>query len=428
MKLSSFITRTSSAWMLVLAGVLATSANAKEARAAATTGQEQIGSGVVISTSPGAEFRRLAPRPLTLRGGKRVVAQVISLRQGRIEAFVEGPEALLIHAPPAVNAICERGQVTMMRTDGETTVANVEGTTWLAGRKGLTEVAAGRAKTWKPGGTSESPLAAAPALRPDRTVWIDLGSGADVSELAWRHVPGAVRYEVAAMSDGRRLWTRTTTEPSLRGTRAALPEGTHQVRLRVLDERGIGGKWSEPVALRVVGVELPEGAEIDSNQVVRLGDGQKLKFRHAGGITVTASADGRFVRVGDEGFATQGDRTWFVWFRPSGRPRPEASIRVGPRRVDAKVTIEPKDDGRQGSPVFISVRVNGPAWLRPEAKVLLGIDPVEVTWKRAGSTLYTVLSDLPEGPGPWVLRVQVQDQYGTPIARDFRELSSASHR
>jgi len=166
---------------------------------------------------------------------------------------------------------------------------------------------------------------------------------------------------------------------------------------------------------------------VDDAGTVRLGQGQRVSFRNADDVTISVGQKGRFKNVhGDVGL--EGSIGTTVWFRPNESPRPEAAIRIEPRQVSADITFRP-GAGWPAEPLFISVRVNGadgqsaPAWLQPKSRVTLGVEPLEVAWKTAGDTMYAMLSE-PKTPGPWVVRVQVEDQYGVPIARDFLELRS----
>lgn len=63
-----------------------------------------------------------------------------------------------------------------------------------------------------------------------------------------------------------------------------------------------------------------------------------------------------------------------------------------------------------------------PDWLDVIPTVTLGIDPISVDWKREGRVLRATIPPNEEKKGPWVLRVEVADQYGVPLGRDFVEI------
>jgi hypothetical protein len=54
--------------------------------------------------------------------------------------------------------------------------------------------------------------------------------------------------------------------------------------------------------------------------------------------------------------------------------------------------------------------------------VLLGIDELAVSWRQQGTSFITEVP--PQGgEGPWIVRVEVEDQYGHLLGRDFVEIS-----
>jgi hypothetical protein len=54
--------------------------------------------------------------------------------------------------------------------------------------------------------------------------------------------------------------------------------------------------------------------------------------------------------------------------------------------------------------------------------VALGVDPIEVEWRREGDELFGRVSPQ-AGKGPWVVRLEVSDQFGIPLGRDFVEVT-----
>jgi hypothetical protein len=70
--------------------------------------------------------------------------------------------------------------------------------------------------------------------------------------------------------------------------------------------------------------------------------------------------------------------------------------------------------------------VNGSSeWIEPKPRVLVGVEEVEVEFKREAGGWRGILPAR-QGKGPWVVRVEVQDQHGIPLGRDFIEVSSAT--
>jgi hypothetical protein len=60
-------------------------------------------------------------------------------------------------------------------------------------------------------------------------------------------------------------------------------------------------------------------------------------------------------------------------------------------------------------------------------RVLLGLEPLAVRWRRQGQ-VWTAHIRPQAGPGPWVLRVEVTDQHGAFLGRSFLEIVSERQR
>ncbi|HKY39433.1 MAG TPA: hypothetical protein VJN18_26020, partial [Polyangiaceae bacterium] len=65
-----------------------------------------------------------------------------------------------------------------------------------------------------------------------------------------------------------------------------------------------------------------------------------------------------------------------------------------------------------------------PEWLELKPEVKLGIEPIDVAFTRNGNRLVGTVPPT-DKPGPWVLRVEVRDQFGALLGRDFLEIAKA---
>jgi hypothetical protein len=101
-----------------------------------------------------------------------------------------------------------------------------------------------------------------------------------------------------------------------------------------------------------------------------------------------------------------------------------------PRTAKADVEFGPRAPRWPGEMLAIRVRLsepggaNAPTWIEARPKVTVGVDPVPVEFTREGGWLTGALPAQP-GPGPWVVRVEVADQHGFELGRDFVEVSRA---
>jgi hypothetical protein len=190
----------------------------------------------------------------------------------------------------------------------------------------------------------------------------------------------------------------------------------------------IAGVWSEPRALRVVGIELPPGGYFENGGIF-LGGGQQVKFSHSDGLEMTYIGAGKYVPASEAVGLYRNKRT-IVSFRFPGSDE-DTIARLEPRDVYAEVFAGPKLATWPKDPIELTVRVRtrggapAPAFLEVVPKVHVGIEPLEVSWRRQGNELHATIP--PQASrGPWVIRVEVTDQFGIQLGRDFVEV--AEHR
>jgi len=55
-------------------------------------------------------------------------------------------------------------------------------------------------------------------------------------------------------------------------------------------------------------------------------------------------------------------------------------------------------------------------------QVLVDVQPVDVKWLRTGNALHASIP-APASRGPWVVRVEIADEFGDPAGRDFMEVA-----
>jgi hypothetical protein len=116
-----------------------------------------------------------------------------------------------------------------------------------------------------------------------------------------------------------------------------------------------------------------------------------------------------------------------VRFRVPGNPS-EGKLWLVPRQIRARVEFGPAVPTWPRDALEIRVRVeevNAPSSadaIEVRPRVLLGVEPVQVSFVRHGNVLRGVLPPQ-AGKGPWVVRVEVEDQSGAELGRDFIEVA-----
>jgi hypothetical protein len=370
------------------------------------------------------------PQKLQLSGNTKVSTWSVALVSGRVDAKLPPrTQTALLVSVGDLSVITTGGEFALLTKNQETIIASREGEvrTLLKSRwQDLTPGQALMLNAAHPTGVAlETPKA--PQTLQAQRVWF----GADatpVSGFKWQPVSGATAYDVSLQraDNAQVLGTQRTKTNELKQTLASVPPGNYSVQVRSVDARGLEGNWSSATSLRVVGLKLPPGAYVADGRVF-LGQNQRIEFHNADGIELSHINSKGYVPA-SAGLLFDRDKSTIVSVRLPGdsdvsvlrlEPRSVyASVRVGPKLAvwpTDKITINVELKNKQGQPV--------PAWVEPVAKVLLGTEPLNVHFERSGNML-TASVDPVAGKGPWILRVEVEDQYGVPLGRDFVEITS----
>jgi hypothetical protein len=384
-----------------------------------------------LSLSPGAAVR-LFPnhQELQLAPGAKTTTYSLALIQGRIDVTVPAkPRSAVLCTMGKVSAVVSAGQATLLTHGDQTTVASVEGD--------VRTLAADHWQTLAPGtlahftgehSSAPQPTVSAPTLAPGQRLWFSAGDPVAVTGFAFGKVDNAHRYELRLRAaDGsvqlRSLQGRTRLDDPF----APVAPGQYELTARSLDSEGIAGRWSKPEPVRVVGVTLPPGGYAAGGDIF-IGKGQEVRFSNTDGLEMTYEGAGRYVPASQAVSLYRGETT-MVSFRVPGSVYP-TSARLRPRGLYAHVVLGPSRAVWPTDAVQIAVELrtkNGegvPQGLELKPEVKLGIEPIEVTFTRDGNRLVGTVPPT-DKPGPWVLRVEVKDQFGALLGRDFLEIAKA---
>jgi hypothetical protein len=373
------------------------------------------------------------PQALMLLPGKKTATYSVILRKGQVD--VELPEEGTPRSAVAVGTSSDTRVVTLsgkvcMRAEG----ANI--TTLSYG--GLTTVTQGTKLTRLPNqikrtylgkaGTTDLGLLGSTSWVGGKRVWLAIRSTVKVSGYTWSPVAGAIGYEIALVdkATGQALHQQRTLDTRLEGDGFDLKPGQYELRITAIDRDGFISPQSQTFDIRVVGVVLPPGAEILKNNTISIGFEQKLSLEHAEGLTLTtADHRGNVPATSAFGLANQDRASILIHPQAGGDVTTLTLVRrenlvqawVGPKHVTwpldpVELRIELKDARGQK----LDPRVE------PTAKVTIGVTPVTVDWIRDENFWHAQLP-AQTGRGPWVVRLEVLDQYGVLIGRDFVEVA-----
>jgi hypothetical protein len=385
-----------------------------------------------LSLAPGASVHLFpVPQPLQLTPGAKTTTYSVALLRGRIDVTVPSkPKSALLCSIGKVSAVVGTGQASIVMRGDTSTVANVSGD--------VRTLVADRWQTLSPGtlshfsgerGSEPEPTLAAPKLKEGQRLWFSPGDPVPLVGFDFAQVERADYYELrlrAADGSAEQL-RRVRGSTHLSDPFAGVLPGGYELSTRSVDAEGIAGPWSPPEVVRVVGVTLPAGGYVAGGDIF-VGKGQDVHFSNTNGLEMTYEGAGRYVPASQAVSLYRGETT-VVSFRVPGSVYP-TTARLRPRGLYAHVVLGPRRAVWPSDSVQIAVELRNkegeaiPAGVELKTEVKLGIEPIEVEFTRSGNRL---LGTVPpsDKQGPWVLRVEVKDQYGSLLGRDFLEIAKA---
>ncbi|MEP7053410.1 MAG: hypothetical protein ABJB12_23805 [Pseudomonadota bacterium] len=371
------------------------------------------------------------PQLLALAPGARTWTWSFALQSGRVD--VELPKAgrnAVLAQMGKLTAIVTAGR-TAFRVDGNEAIAsNTEGELRTLLNDHWQTVPLG----WLADLSKDDPNATAkaglvsPTLEGGQRMWFSPSETVAMHGFRWSRVPGAEHYDlrVRRLTDGKVVEARSTPRTEWADALKPVEPGKYGLTLRAVDARGIEGSWSPEAEVRVIGVLLPPGA-YSTEQAIFLGAGQQVQFTNTAGLEMTYQGAGRYFPAA-EGASLYRGQTTVLGFRMPGALE-TATARLEPRAVYADVRIGPKRALWPRDPVSIDIQLKSksgaeiPTFLQVVPTVTVGTEPVDLNFEQEGSTLHAVLPPSSK-PGPWVVRVDVADQYGVTLGHDFLEIAA----
>ena len=398
---------------------------------------KQLPGGALLHIAPGTRFElsRAIKLQLAPTGSPQTVTQVVKLISGRVDVDIPASKtpktAVLVQAPHKVSAVAKGGHSIAIADANRVTVAAVDGdmlaaagNDWKTLPSGLVRGFVGVDPSYQ-----ETKVPGVPSLRIPQPLLLALGANSPDAHAEAAGVQEADHYHfnVWRVTDKGNEFVR---QLDARGPAAisGLSPGQYQVTARAVDATGIFGQESAPSTLRLVGAELPAGARFEDGAIL-LGQRARAKLIGAKGLEASYNASQTFVAVPDSVGLTRGEST-LLRLREPGTVQ---EIRVGlePRSLRADVQITPKHPHWPEDMLEVTVQLfDARGRAVPESTpvkplVLVDVQPVEVTWMRSENTMHTFIP-APISRGPWVVRVEIADEFGDPAGRDFIEVAAPS--
>jgi hypothetical protein len=402
---------------------------------AGSSGAEyQLPSLARLSLAPGAVVRVFPrPQPLQLAPGSKITTYSFSLVQGRVDITVPAkPRSAVLCSIGKVSAVVGSGQATVFSHGEASTVASLAGDVRTLAQAHWQTLAPGSLSHFDGDhGRGPEPTIAPPTLSAGPRLWLSPGDPVAVSGFAFGAVAAADHYELRLQAANGDTQLRTVRgRLRLDEPFAPVAPGQYELSARSIDTEGIAGSWSKAEPVRIIGVTLPPGGYVTGGDIF-IGKGQEVQFSNIEGLEMNYQGAGRYRPASQAVSLYRGELTT-VGFRVPGSVFP-TTARLRPRAVYAHVVFGPRRAVWPTDPVQIAVELRSkdgeaiPQWLELKPEVTLGIEPIPVTFTRDGNRLIGTVPPT-DRPGPWVLRVEVKDQFGALLGRDFLEIAKAKPR
>ncbi len=400
-------------------------------RTGARSGSYPLSTGVNLNLGAHSEARVFArSQDLPLMSGPLIKTWTVIATSGHIEVEVAKNQrrGVLITDADRRGAICLGGRLVIGTFGGHTAAANIEGSSVAISKGRISELAQGSEIDFQ--GVDEPPIRrvlkqAQPISFPNK-LWLAPAGVARIRGVSVAPVTDALEYELTLRPrEAGQAEQRVVTRDPLRGFDFDLPPGTYGALLRTVSQLGIPSAASPEETLQVIGITLPAGSRVDELGRIHLASSQTVQFIHADGLVQTAtgarSSRAATLPVG----LFKNERTAVALHKPGSLDCAVALL--VPQSLRAEVFAGPKLATWPADPVRISIRLLGDA--RGQnlntlvTRVTLGNELIAVNWREEGDRLVGSVEprSLRE---PDVLRVEVADQNGAQLGRDFLELIS----
>jgi hypothetical protein len=417
--------------------LVATSTWANDALCTAKAGGSETRSlpgGASLTFSKDAKYEIGRPIRLQLAptGADKTTVQVIKLSSGHVSVTIpeaKNPKtAVLIQGPRKVSAVAKGGQTLVIAAPDRVTVAAQQGEMLVALGNDWKVLPSGFVRSFGGGGTTEQRVPQVPELKLANSLLLALGGAVTTQLLATPNQ--AVEYRHVSLyrvEGGKRS---KLSESEWHGNSQVLPElsaGRYEVSASAVDHFGVESAPSAPLPLRVVGVELPEGARLASD-VIFLGRSGRVKLVGADGLEASYGRATVFIPVPRDIGLARGEST-MLRLREVGAEE-EVDLRLEPRTLKADVSIGPPNARWPGDSLRVTVKLFGPLGrpvteeLKTKPRVFVNVHEIEPTWAHVGNTFTTRVAPA-GGAGPWVVRVEVMDDFGDQVGRNFIELGGS---
>ncbi len=389
-----------------------------------------LGDGTRMKLTPGTILRQLPATDLRLGGRGTTHTYVFIVKTGRVDVLAplkgKSSSAIMLRGPKKLGAIVRHGHATIIGTSAGATVANHDASVLAGLGEKLDPLDPGKVRSVGGDHPGERTLPGRPSWTAGRQLWVTREDVAQVSGASWS-AAGATRYEITIRKLGQNtpLHTVQSVGPQL-DQPVTLKPGQYSLQVRGFDSDGLGGPPSPPLQVGIVRLQLPPGGYFEPPHSVLLPRGYFADLVGAKGLEMSYR--------GSKHWAPAASRLWLTRNEPlEVRLRTPGSaeslpLTLAPRGLSAAVALGPKNATWPSVPARIEVRLVNergdrvPDWIEPKIEARLGTEALNLEWQREGDIVKATVPPRSSG-GPWVLRVDVRDQHGIELGRNFLEIA-----
>lgn len=402
--------------------------------AKATSGETRtLPGGALLTFSADAKYElgKAIRLQLAPAGHDKTTVQVIKLSAGRVSITIPASKnpktAVLVQAPRKVSALAKGGESLVITASERVTVAAVSGEMLAASGNDWKPLPSGLVRSFGVGAASEQRVPETPALSATSSMLLALDGNVSTNLKIAPSANVAYRQLVLYRIEGSKR-TKLSDADFREDSRqlSNLAPGRYEARVRAVDRFGVESPAST-LTLRVIGAELPEGSRLVGDSIL-LGRSGRVKLIGAEGLESSYGRVNMFVPAPKDVGLTRGQSTFLRLREPGGSQ--ELAIKLEPRTLRADVAIGPKTARWPGEPLQVQVKLFDHSGkpvtdaLKTKPRVFVNVDAVEPVWTHAGNTYTAKVAPRP-GAGPWVVRVEVNDDFGDQVGRDFIELGGS---
>jgi hypothetical protein len=386
-----------------------------------------------LTAGPGTELRVLGvPQPVVL-GGKTVPGYTVLVRSGLVKARVPstGKSAIVFSGPRKTAVLITSGETSLV-AGKHLAVANAEGDSSVGSAgEPFRAIQPGTIEVLDDDANLRRTLVSSPSGLRGAFVVVAHGDEAQLGEIAWDRVENADGYraEIRDLATSRVLSRMDVREPRLATGSAVLAPGKYSLNVVSLDRTGLESSRPVVQALRVIGLTLPAGGYVDASGAVRFPAHTSLPLSNVDGVEMTYGSAQYFMPAPQALELFSGEPR-LVRFRVAGSAA-DSTLWLVPRDARARIEFGPNPPRWPGAPLQIRIRIEdargqvAPDFIEARPRVLVGVDRANVEFSRQGEWLHGTLPTR-GGKGPWVVRVEVADQNGIALGREFVEIAGTS--